>query len=749
MQLIMIAICIKLHQYTIYNKHYGKDMRKTQLASAVGLALCMLNWQTHAQDNNALTRDASDTEEVERITVRSRALNLYRSGESDTGKLSVDPLSSTQIISTINADLILDQGARDAQDIYRNIAGVSLFSYAGVTARGFRQEEIFFDGLRGDPYVGFNVPQLFNVERVDFLKGPAGMLYGPGDPGGLFNYVTKKPSHEFSANVRAIIGNFSRIGGSLEVTGETVENQAGRIGVFVEDQDTFRDNTNSNTAIADLGYSFDWNDHLLTLQYTHYKQDLGGNRLRGVPVDDDGNFYTDVTWNHNEASDFLDLQSDVFQISLDGAITDRLSYEARARYIDNSQEQNYHEPRVLLDIDNDGTPDHVLREFRDQLREEESTSVAANFTYESRAFAADQRIAFGFEHFDSEFYGNFATYRPYRSNEDISAIVTRFLTNESLPEDIVPLRLLNPNYGDTNSANYPLTFAARESSQKRSGLYLLNELEWDKFIVVAGLRYDSYEDTSSDSDFDDNEVTHRLGLVYKFRDNVSFFTQWADSYVPQSIGNQRPEVGGVFNPVTGEIIEAGMNAELFDNSALLRISAYKIKRQNLLQNTGLDPEEDGFDNLAAIGEVTSDGLEVELTADLTPNWVVSAAYAYNDARITADNGGGGIRNSVGDRFANAPENTFGFWTRYQIPEWNLAFAFGGDCVDERLSLSGQTVKSYFIADMSITYEIENYSILLRVDNLFDKEYAESGFLSRTGHFSGETRNGFLEFTYQW
>lgn len=724
-------------------------MRKTHLASSVGVALCMLNGTASAQDIQSDKHVADDTEAVERITVVSRALNLYRNGESSTGKLSVDPLSSTQMISTINADLILDQGARDAQDIYRNIAGVSLFSYAGVTARGFRQEEIFFDGLRGDPYVGFNVPQLFNVERVDFLKGPAGMLYGPGDPGGLFNYVTKKPKSEFSANVRAIIGNFSRVGGSLEVTGETVKNQAGRVGLFFEDQDTFRDNTDSSTAIADLGYSFDLDDHLLTLQYTHYKQDLGGNRLRGVPVDDDGNFFTDVTWNHNEASDFLDLKSDVFQVSLDGALTERLNYEIRARYIDNSQEQNYHEPRVLLDVDNDGTPDHVLREFRDQLREEESTSFAANFTYEATAFAADQRVAFGFEHFDGDFYGNFATYRPYRNNDDIAAIVTRFFAGQSLPEDIVPLRLVDPNYGDTNSTNYPLNFSARESSQKRSGMYALNELEWEKFILVGGLRYDSYEDTSADTAFDDNEVTYRLGAVYKFQENISFFAQWADSYVPQTIGNQRPEVGGVFDPVTGDIIEAGMNAELFNNSTLLRVSTYKIKRQNLLQNTGLDPESDGFDNLAAIGEVTSDGIEVEVTADLTPNWVVSAAYAYNDARITADNGGGGIRNSVGDRFANAPENAFGFWTRYQIPKWNLAFAFGGDYVDERLSLSGQTVKSYFIADMSITYEVDNYSVLLRVDNLFDKEYAESGFLSRTGHFTGETRNGFLEFTYKW
>jgi len=62
---------------------------------------------------------------------------------------------------------------------------------------------------------------------------------------------------------------------------------------------------------------------------------------------------------------------------------------------------------------------------------------------------------------------------------------------------------------------------------------------------------------------------------------------------------------------------------------------YEIKRRNLLQNTGLDPDVDGTDDLAPIGEVTSQGFEIEGAVDLTPNWVLTATYAYNDARITA------------------------------------------------------------------------------------------------------------------
>ena len=296
------------------------------------------------------------------IIVRGRAQNLYRVRETDTAKLPTDPLDATQIITSINNELIEDQGARDSQDLYRNIAGVSFFTYAGVTARGFRQEEIFFDGLRGNPYIGLNVPQLFNIERVDFLKGPAGMLYGRGDPGGLFNYRTKRPSQEFSAELRGIYGTEARIGGSFEITGALpVDGAVGRIGVFVEDRNTPRDNTASRIASYDVGFSADLPFATLTLQGTRYEQDLDGNRLRGVPVGDDGDFLADRRWNHNEETDFLDLRSDNIQAILDGEIGSEISWYAIARYTEITQSQEFHEPEALFDTD--GDDDLVGRSF--------------------------------------------------------------------------------------------------------------------------------------------------------------------------------------------------------------------------------------------------------------------------------------------------------------------------------------------------------------------------------------------------
>ena len=179
-------------------------------------------------------------------------------------------------------------------------------------------------------------------------------------------------------------------------------------------------------------------------------------------------------------------------------------------------------------------------------------------------------------------------------------------------------------------------------------------------------------------------------------------------------------------------------------------SIYQIIRSNVLQaDPRGDAGNDGVNDFVSFGEVTSEGFEADITADITPNWVGTASYAYNDTVITGDAGTGGISNRVGDRFANAPEHTFGFWTRYQFPQFNTAVAFGGDYVDVRQSLSGQKVRPYVVFDASLIYEVEDWRALVRIDNVFDETYAVSGFISRTGHFPGEPRSIFLELTRTW
>lgn len=680
----------------------------------------------------AASADAEDS-----IIVTARAARLYRVEETETGKLPSDPLASPLVINVITEQLIEDQGARDAQDLYRNIPGVSFFSYAGVTARGFRQEEIFYDGLRGDPYAGFSVPQLFNVQRVEFLKGPAGMLYGPGAPGGLFNYITKKPESEFSAQVSGVLGNRDRHGGSAEVTGPIVGGLAGRAGLFYEDQESFRFNAGSETFIADGGLSYDFGPARLILQATRYDQELPANRLRGVPADDEGNFLTDIRWNHNEPTDYLNLLSDVAQARLEAEPVAGVNFDATFRYNDAFEEQQYHEPRGLFDSDGDGVIDSSIREFRDQMRWQETWSFGTNLVWAAElAPNVRNRVLVGYDWFEGDFTSRTRLIRG------------RTTRTPGLPD---PLSLFDPQYGETDPSGYNLpAFNQSTSEQRREGVYLLEELTVGPLIAVAGIRHDSFEDFSGAGSFSGGDETVRAGLVYRVTPDVSLFGQYAQSFEPQGIGAQDPLAGGPFDPETGDILEGGIKTALMGGRLQSTLTAYRIRRRNVLQSDPAgDRGNDGIDDLIAFGEVTSKGIELDLAADITPDWVATVAYAYNDTRITADNGSGGFSNNVGDRFANAPEHTFGFWTRYQFPRPGIAVALGGDYVSERLSLDGQRVKPYMVFDASLIWERGPWRALVRVDNLLDKTYAASGFIERTGHFPGEPRSVFLEVTRRW
>ena len=710
---------------------------KTFILSASAFGLLASATPLAAQEARTVpVKTPVDTEADEEIVVTGRAQKLYRVEQTVTGKLPTEPLASSQSIAVITEQLIEDQGARDAQDLYRNIAGVSFFSYAGVTARGFRQEEIFYDGLRGDPYAGFSVPQLFNIERIEFLRGPAGMLYGPGAPGGLFNYVTKKPDDRFSAEVSAVLGTEDRYGGSAELTGPVAGGLSGRAGLFFEDRDTFRFNAASETLIGDGGLSYDFGPARLIVQATHYGQDLDANRLRGVPTDDDGNFLASRRWNHNEPSDYLNLRSDVVQARLESAPIGGLSFDIGLRYNDAREEQQYHEPRGLFDSNGDGVVDATIREFRDQKRDQETWSLGANAIWSAALGPVRNRVLVGFDHFTGDF--TFAG-RTVRGRNRVVA---------GLPS---PLSLINPIYGQSDSATYKLpAFRTTVSEQKRQGIYLLEEATIGRLIATAGIRYDSFEDRSGTTAFSDDDVTYRAGLVYRITDDVSLFGQYATSFEPQRASAQDPRAGGPFEPTAGDIFEGGVKTALFNGRVQSSLSAYRIVRRNILQaDPRGDVGDDGIDDLVAFGEVTSKGVDFDLAADLTPNWVLTLAYAYNDARITEDNGERGFSNNVGDRFANAPEHTLGFWTRYQLPALGLAAAVGGDYVSERRSLSDQRVKPYMVFDASLIYETGPWRALLRVDNLFDKTYAASGFIERTGHFPGEPRSLFVEVTRRW
>lgn len=674
--------------------------------------------------------DPSHAEALEHIEVVGRAQSLYRTDDGSLGTRTRTPLDQVpQSVQVIPESLIDDQAARQLTDLYRSVSGLSVYSYSSVTMRGFRQDEILYDGLRGDPFNGFAVPQLFNIQQVQVLKGSSGALYGSGEPGGIINYVTKKPTATAKRKLQLGLGNDQFVSGSLELSGPVTESadQRYRLGIYQDHENPYRYNTDVRNRIIDSGYAWDLGlDTTLTVQYTDIIQHYGGARLRGVPIDDRGNFLTSVRWNANEASDFQKLRAQVAQSELTHEVNDWLSTMVMVRYYHNVERQQYHEPRGLEDTNGDGVVDWSAREFRQQRRENRAWSATANATAE----LGDHTLLLGIDY--------------YRQWQDFDAYKAREANG------VPGLSLHHPQYGQTSVDDYD-RFLSNNSYTRTERLGFFAQEQWqitDSWNVLAGARLDTFEDTSedylqdTDSRYRDHGWSYRLGSTYRINRQWHPYVTWATGFVPQDAGDQGSDRGGPFDPEESRLWEAGVRSYWLDNALNINVAAYHIVRKNILQSDPVDDE-----RMIALGKVRSKGVEVDILGDLTARWVISASYAYNDTVVK--DATSGVNNAIGRRFSNAPRHQFGLWNRYELPAWNSAIAFGADYVSEQLSRDGQRVKPYTIFDASWQTTWHDWQWQLNVKNLFNKTYAASGFIERTGAFPGEHRRVYLTASYSF
>lgn len=692
--------------------------------------------QSTETEQSSLTVAKND---IEIISVVGRAFSLYRPTDSTFGTRTDTPIEKIpQSIQVIPQALISDQAARQVTDLYSNIAGVNGFSYSGVTFRGFRQDEILYDGVKGDPFGGFAVPQLFNIEQVAVLKGPSGAVYGSGNPGGIINYMTKKPSYNSDTTLALEVGNDDFFSAAIESTGSANEaqTQAYRVGIYKDSDKPFRSNTSEDNTIVDLGYRFDFTDYTnLVLQYTHIDQELGGARLRGVPVDENGNFIADISWNHNEETDYQSVIADVVQASFEHQFTDALRTDITARYFNNDADQNYHEPRGLSDSDGDGVLDWSEREFRDQQRANTGLSLTANLIADTELAQMQHVMLVGIDMYKHEFESQYRT-----------------AVQASKGGPVPGISILDPQYSLTSKADYDLeNITPRLSNTKstRVGLYVQDQIDvTNKWNVTVGLRYDRFEDTDllNNTEFSDSDVTYRVGTSYNINETFYPYALYGTGFMPQSASNQSPDVGGPFKPEHSNIAELGLRTKLFDDTLAVNMATYKIIRNNILQ-ASTELSDTGIDQMETLGEVESRGFELEIVGDITEHLVVTASYAYNDTRINEQSEDFSAQADGSDKFANAPQNTAGIWSRYEFPQLHSSIAAGLDYVDEQVSLSGYKVQPYTVYNMAWKTEYKQWIWQVSVKNVFDKEYASSGFITRTGHFPGEPRRVYLSATY--
>ncbi|AWF81592.1 TonB-dependent siderophore receptor [Microbulbifer sp. A4B17] len=679
-------------------------------------------------------------QKIEEVEVIGRAQQFYLDSNTQVGtKTDADLLNIPMSAQVLSEQLIEDQAARDITDLYRSIAGVSEFSYSGVTFRGFRDDEsVFYDGVRGDPFSGFSVPQVFNVERIEVLKGPSAALYGGGEPGGMINYVSKKPTFFENRELKVTTGSESLYGASMELTGGLNESVAYRLGGFYESQDSFRNNADSeNTELAG-GLLFDLStDTQLTTTFDYIEQNLGGNRLRGVPVDDDGNFLVDPSYNANEEFDYQNLEALVLQTNVKHNFTEKLNLNATVRYMDNEREQAYHESRGWVDVNGDGEADAedetIQREYRDQYRANEELSLTLDFVYDAHIAGMNHQVLFGGDYHDVD--------------TEYDYLRARYET-----DGVTNLNIYELNYGITDPSTYDLTDMERDGiTSTRASFYIQDTIALThQWFWMLGARFDQFEETEKESgnSYKDDDITYRTGITYKPSESLSLYANYSQSFNPVS-ADDFEDGAQELEPSTGDQVEIGLKKEWLDGRILTTLAFYQIDKENMaLSNPDYISADETPNEVEIInlGLVESDGAEFTLVGDITEKLSLTANYAYNDTYISE---GDSSNVSESGRFVNAPKHQAGLWARYDIGIWDSAFAFGADYVSEQISFDDQKVKPYTVFDASWTTHWDDILLSINVNNIFNKEYAVSGFSERNGHFPGQPREVIAQLTYSF
>ncbi|MDP5253904.1 MULTISPECIES: TonB-dependent siderophore receptor [unclassified Vibrio] len=696
---------------------------KKSVIAMQACGLLALSPQVFAADSTS-----NNEQETDVVEVHGRALTLYKSNEASLGTRTVTTIDQTpQSIQILTHDLIEDQAANEVTDLFRSMSGVSYFNYGIVKIRGFEQEsEVLYDGLKGDPFRTFTIPQLFNIDQVQVLKGPSGSLYGAGEAGGVINYVTKKPTYTPETTLEITGGNKDFLSGSFESSGPANEDgsQRYRIGLYSSGEDSYRNNVEEENQILDVGYAWDINDYTtLTLQYSYFYQ--LGERLRGVPIDSSGNFLADSSWSSNEPDDYQKFQANIVQAHVDHEVNDWLDSHFAFRAYETKETIKFHQARALVDTDDDGEVDSVSRRYQDQVRYYKGIDLGS---YLVGDFGAHTVVVGSDYHFASEdevFYYSGTT------------------SADSGAESPSYLSLSDPAYDDDISS-YVLTLNRdRSTDVNQAGIYAQDQWQaTDKLNLVFGARADFMEQKVVDhDDGSDNAYYHdwgysaRVGATYEVNPQFKPYTSYSLGMTPQDASDQVDAADGLLDPEENTQIEIGARSYLFDNRININTALYHIVKENIAYT-------DDDDLIYAIGDIRSQGFEMDVLAQITPLWVANVSYTYNDLSTT-DN------ENEARALSNSPHNQLGVWTRHEIPALDSSIAFGASYASKQKDRDDNTIKSYTVYDMSWQTQWQDWKFQANVKNLFDKEYAIAGFTTESGAIVGERRRIYLKAAYSF
>jgi iron complex outermembrane receptor protein len=665
-------------------------------------------------------------QELEEVVV-SAAKNRYQVLNSNASTRTNTPLLSTpQSVQVMSSQVLRDRQAFTLNEIAGSFTGMKAnngngnFQIRGFTAYSPNDASfLLYNGIRGNLFLWSQQPLLYNIESVELLRGPSGALFSEGSPGGVVNFVTKKPLSEKRASVDFSLGSWGFTRASVDFTGPVggQKKLLYRAIIGYDRSESFRDyQKKQNVFIApSLTYLFSRRTSLnLELNYAYQK---------AVQQYDNGSFiYTrpDGSFDFNHYANNLTIQSPTdygkthnasATLTFDHQISDNLKLTVVERAVRNKLDFTDHIPVGRI------RNDSISRGYQDWLTDRFSLQTTAFATYSTKTGRVGHQIIVGT---DYNRYGWTQNDYQYKSSTRIS--------------------ILNPNYaGSVPDASVP---ADESDDNKRItnliGGYIQDQVSYGKLKVLLSLRYDSYsgkETPLSDRDNKQGDELQasgwipRIGLVYLPVKNLSIYGTYLKSFNPQTSNNVL--AGGPFPTRQATQYEVGSKADLFSSRLSATLSLYQINYANILTAA---PTEENSHRQAAIDGTRSRGGEFSVTGNLNSLSLI-AGYALNEHVLVSTSNYG----KKGDRFANAPKHQINFWGKYALSGVlkGIGLAGGVRYVSDQVGLltnQNFIFPSYTVLDAALSYQRNRFQVQLNAYNLTNKHYF-------TGSRSGVTLAG--------
>ena len=674
--------------------------------------------------NLQLSKSKQELKEV----VISGIKNQYQvQNSSSSTRMDIPLLSTPQSVQIVSSQAIKDRQAFTLNEIAGTFTGMKAnngngsFNMRGFTAYSPTDASfLLYNGIRGNLFLWSQQPLLYNVESVELLRGPSGALFSEGAPGGVVNFITKKPMAQSRYGMELSLGSWNFRRASLDLTGPLSADKKllYRAIIGYDKSKSFRDGQNKeNIFIApSLTYLFsDRTDLNLEINYAYQKT---------VQQYDNGTFIRtrpDGTFDFNYYPDHLTVQSPTdygkthnasATLTFNHRFNDRLKMTAVQRLVNNILDYTDHIP--VGKIKNDS----ISRGYQDWETNRFSLQTTAYLTYETKTGPLKHQLTGGT---DYNRYGWTKNDYQYKAASRIS--------------------IFNPDYSNDPPA---ASVEAEESDDNKRitnliGLYLQDQISLGTQLkALLSLRYDSYNAKETPLSMRDNKqgdelqasgLIPRVGLVYLPAENMSVYATYLKSFNPQTSNNVLS--GGPFPTRKATQYEIGYKGDFFNRQLSTNVSLYQINYANILAPA---PTEQNSHRQAAIDGTRSRGFEFTAIGTIQ-NFNIIAGYAYNEHLILSTSAFG----KKGDRFNNAPKHMVNLWLKYNVNTGlvkGLGIAGGLRYVSDQVGLiSNQNFlfPEYTVLDAAINYRKGRYNLQFNAYNLTDKHYFTG---SRSGTVTG-------------